>query len=1577
MTKQRRRYFILMPLLVVFLCMVAWVFIPPQLALWRLEGKVRKLLNGTLHHKGLVTETNGYLLLHPSVSGARSVQASAIRISLDKDELVLIHPVLTLDTLDAQIGSVKTPQHWSIVDGYLNWKNSVSEIGPRQMRMGSFLVNGSGNRDRSEFTLISEEDGYLWLVFDEDRLIVNIEDANLTLINDWFPSSLALHPTAGRVNGQLQLCRTVEGWRIESGTLNVMNTALEFGSSGWLWRSPASKISIAGNQLIIKAETSGQLITPLGEIAWACSDCQAYLEEGADGQLILSGQGEEVSHPSSRTFHLAAHGQRSSFLGQWTNVSLRIHDEEKQIGEIALLHKKNRWKLSATHLQAPELNILKEYFVPIHPWLADWIPTQGTVDAQVNFVDETFHLHARDLRLRHRWGRVEVAVKELDLGDSLHLTGGVIDVDQKLWSQQIEGNWAFNGSGAISGTGWSLEKKAAHKPIQLHWSGPVNQLLAWWNIESAQRADLHTKIGIVGNNLALNGNISVENQAGKPQETAQFDVVLTLGDPIPMIRGTAHADKLPLKHYLKPYYVTSGRAQMQAQFAGTTALVNFSVGRLVVSHPRIQFEADSLHGPNEIGHLDTLPAHLRIDWAEPYVRATIPVYGGHAIDLHTGLEVTGLTTTLKLDGRTFQAPRLEGYVEGLYFAGKVSGGLKNDSHIHLTLDSLQGTVHQVRTLLAKTDSQKNAISKLPLDGKISLSNDGSWIRLGLDQKEVQSSAILCGTVFDGSINVRMGEMTVQDVSARFTYQYPTQTLFIDRILGTVLVGSGENIEEYQLSGDHLRCMDSEARELEFDLWVGDKARDILRVVASTESSPTGMVFRFDRTKTHLGQIHPSILELSLKDLTQVDLFHLAFSCPLGRVWRDLKRIAHTDLLPLPRRLLREMDSLKSVEGQLVGSANYDRTEGRFEYSLEADQLKVNTHHLGKGAFVGSVQGDFWSIDQATIGDLTLSADILQEPKRWRVNFLGARLAGVLLAGLQGNYALDTGIFTGHVNLFELSLSKLRDWKVTRAMARKASIRGELKGTGTILISAPLAEVRPWHTEVALNTNLRSLSIDDIAFQDIDNLKLLLTEEGICFKEAATTIAASNVHLRWSAMKANPWRHEYAIENLQFQMPSKSIPWMFKVLNKWAPRDWSAVQTFLSGWGPNLEGSLKLLSASALTSASMQLKDGNYRIGGRTYRLQDTLIDYSPYEFGISSRIDWSGRSLWVRLISETPRLNHGRLMLSGEVPATWNNRQTAPLTLNWRRLPEGTLSVSDLRGTLWGVSVDLRPMEGRLAEAGLQFNGRIRANIDDLHNLLPEDLAKGLQLWQMKSAIEIKGDWKISPSSAEQFALDGTIYARNNQVMGYQWELAEAAIKASPSNIVLKQIKLTDQAGSGTIPELSGTRLQDGRWLVSIPKLDLLELSLNKIRRPGHQRRQGKRALSLAQVSLSSIEGTLGDRLGWRGDGSIDFTYHSPEPTAAFGKISIGSGIAYPAMGKIDFQVHSGRIHLTRLKDVYNEGKMVKFYLVDRKSPSTIGLDGSLHVTLKIKPHHMLLKVMDKMTLQVCGTLKDPVCSVH
>ena len=99
-----------------------------------------------------------------------------------------------------------------------------------------------------------------------------------------------------------------------------------------------------------------------------------------------------------------------------------------------------------------------------------------------------------------------------------------------------------------------------------------------------------------------------------------------------------------------------------------------------------------------------------------------------------------MNTRLSLHGKTISVSRLEGNVEGLSFAGSMTGQLGSEGHIDLVLDALDGTIGQARNLLGKLGNEKNILVKLPLDGKISLGHDGSWLHLGMEAQGLTASA---------------------------------------------------------------------------------------------------------------------------------------------------------------------------------------------------------------------------------------------------------------------------------------------------------------------------------------------------------------------------------------------------------------------------------------------------------------------------------------------------------------------------------------------------------------------------------------------------------------------------------------------------------------------------------------------------------------------------------------------------------------------------------------------------------------------------------------------------------------------
>jgi hypothetical protein len=127
---------------------------------------------------------------------------------------------------------------------------------------------------------------------------------------------------------------------------------------------------------------------------------------------------------------------------------------------------------------------------------------------------------------------------------------------------------------------------------------------------------------------------------------------------------------------------------------------------------------------------------------------------------------------------------------------------------------------------------------------------------------------------------------------------------------------------------------------------------------------------------------------------------------------------------------------------------------------------------------------------------------------------------------------------------------------------------------------------------------------------------------------------------------------------------------------------------------------------------------------------------------------------------------------------------------------------------------------------------------------------------------------------------------------------------------------------------------------------------------------------SLPLVSVDTLTGSVGDASSIVGKGAVQF--HKSSRLRNTYRVPATSDLALPATGNIDWEITKGKIHLKALKDVYSDGKLLKFSLLKNHPMATIGLDGQLDVSLRVKPTRPLLKLTDKSILAIQGTLKEP-----
>ena len=102
---------------------------------------------------------------------------------------------------------------------------------------------------------------------------------------------------------------------------------------------------------------------------------------------------------------------------------------------------------------------------------------------------------------------------------------------------------------------------------------------------------------------------------------------------------------------------------------------------------------------------------------------------------------------------------------------------------------------------------------------------------------LQLKSFVHGSFADGKASMNNYDASVKNLSGDFDFDLSNHTMNFSDIQGALLIGNADQAEEYFLSGDHVNFTDLRTNEADFDFWIGDNTRDILRVVGQSASKP--------------------------------------------------------------------------------------------------------------------------------------------------------------------------------------------------------------------------------------------------------------------------------------------------------------------------------------------------------------------------------------------------------------------------------------------------------------------------------------------------------------------------------------------------------------------------------------------------------------------------------------------------------------------------------------------------------------------------------------------------------------------
>ncbi len=201
----------------------------------------------------------------------------------------------------------------------------------------------------------------------------------------------------------------------------------------------------------------------------------------------------------------------------------------------------------------------------------------------------------------------------------------------------------------------------------------------------------------------------------------------------------------------------------------------------------------------------------------------------------------------------------------------------------------------------------------------------------------------------------------------------------------------------------------------------------------------------------------------------------------------------------------------------------------------------------------------------------------------------------------------------------------------------------------------------------------------------------------------------------------------------------------------------------------------------------------------------------------------------------------------------------------------------------------------------------------------------------------------------------------------------------------LAQVVLVDEGGRVEMDELTARRDKQGEWHLAVPKLSVTDLRPCQLRRPDNTLATAS-DLRVTHAEMHDIKGTSSQPGSWSGRGTIDFS-NLPErdfsgtilaiPDELLSKLGLNPGNLIPAQGRIQCRLRGDQLLITRLESVYSRGKHSQFFLASRSGESTVGLDGSLDLKIRMRQYNLLLKPAELFRYTIRGSLARPKIGVE
>ncbi len=1089
---------------------------------------------------------------------------------------------------------------------------------------------------------------------------------------------------------------------------------------------------------------------------------------------------------------------------------------------------------------------------------------------------------------------------------------------------------------------------------------------------------------------------------------------LNIGD-LSLENGWFEAQNLPLNKYVQPVlfkkhpFKLNGRSDCKGTFDNKEITIRYNGRNIFFELEPMTIEAEKIPYKEASTPEEFLPAFHYFEIGSKTNFGFIPIQNATYFDKISGLLFTDVEADLILDGEKFHIPNIQAYCCGVSVAGQVDADFSDPTpgvgDVDIYAHSISGKVSNIQQVLAHFDKGLFLL-KLPLEGNFTSGPKGGGLHFCLGKGREDINGYVQGTVTDGEIIYPDTDASVKDLSFNIDIDTTSKKMSFTDFQGSFLLGSPKHVEEYVLGGKGIIFDDYVKNNGEFDLGISDKSQDVFRLAGNLspvedESGLPKIGISFDTKATRFGNLFLDNPELVLIDWKQIDSMHLGFNFRLSNFIHDLQRFKKTGFFFLSRNFLEFISKLDTITGELELSIDYDPSTSKFLFDLIGQDVNFDEYEVKKLHLNGNKRGKTWVVEQLNLDDLSIGAELALEDNVWKANFLGIRSGDSLLAGLNGTYNEQTQSIEGKVNLLEIDLAHLDEWKTFSPFINEFYPQGKLKGAGDFKLSKDLQKDK-WNVDTLLDLDLNDVVLKGLPLVNTSHVSChYLSGQSLIFRQLKTGLRNPNNLDRVVPLAIEKVGYDFGdqtltMEGSRFSIQATDLQWTADLLHEKFPE---AIQPKTRELISNIKrngtanGSFYLMNSPASNKFRLSLEDNKYFVFGKEQDLRKFLFERDGDETKLSTQAQLNKQLIWLSMHSNHPSLANGELMLAdaeNEAPA-YGAQPLQPLKIQWERTPNDEYIVSYAEGNLGGLNFHLmQDTSHAISKKRVYLTGEVQVDGNRCHKIFSDELAQIFKNWQVGSGYTLKGLWSFGIDGSQRedldIALQGKIVGNGFQLKGYRFENLSGNAYYSPGHLQLTNILLTDPAAVVQIAQIDSKKDVDGLWSFYIPTFQVSDFTPSLMTNIGIQTPSKSNSLKIENVYVENIVGIAGMPETFTGSGTLNFV-NPPKgslqntifaiPAEILSRIGLNTGIMTPVKGTIQFDIKDAQFQISKFKDIYSDRKLSKFYLKKTPTPSYVDFDGNIFVQVRMKQYNLLFKLAELFTVTVKGNIKKPIYTLQ